>query len=100
MSCQDILHTYHKRMKREAMGKALVIGALSGLTVGSAIMGVSWLSTACEGRFSWLPPAFNGTLWAILAALLITGTSFAIWPIPRRAWMWSSSPKTTPPSLT
>lgn len=73
MNCQDILHTYHKRMKREALGKALVIGALSGLAVGSAIMGVSWLSTACEGRVSWLPPAFNGTLWAILAALLITG---------------------------
>lgn len=73
MNCQEILQKYDKKMKREARIKAWVIGAIIGLGVGSVIMGLSWLSTEFSGTVAWLPPAFNGTVWSIMTAVIVAG---------------------------
>lgn len=73
MNCQDILQKYHKKMKREARIKAWVIGAIIGLATGSVIMGLSWLTTELSDKVTWLPPAFNGTLWSVMIAAIVTG---------------------------
>ena len=78
LNCPDILQKYHRKMKREARIKALVIGAIIGLAVGSVIMGLSWLSTELSGEVAWLPPAFNGTLWSVMAAVAVAGIALGL----------------------
>lgn len=68
MSIKEILKRYHARLVCEGALRAALWGAVTGLSLGCAVMGLSWLSVALT---AWPWPGFNGTLFAILGAVLI-----------------------------
>ena len=68
MSIKEILKRYHARLVCEGALRAALWGAVTGLSLGCAVMGLSWLSVALP---SWPHGGFDGTLFAILGALLL-----------------------------
>lgn len=77
MDYKQILKKYYDRLVREALIKSLVNGAIIGLSVAALLMGLSWFTTTYPDKITWIP-AFNGTLWSILAAILVTAIATVI----------------------